>query len=204
MCPTPLCFCSCCGLPINDSETGLCSQCLKQPPLFDHCLAPFLYQFPVNRILQMVKYQSRLELINPIVKPLAELLMEFYEDDDWPEVMLPVPLHRKRLRERGYDQALLLAKALKKQLHFMELNIEDRLIKKQTNSVPQQSLDAKDRQKNIRNAFALRKQPQWDHVALIDDVVTTGATVSEITKLLKQNGVKRVDIWSIARTPENE
>lgn len=202
-CPTPLCFCSCCGLPINDSETGLCGQCLKQPPLFDRCLAPFLYQFPVNKILQMVKYQSRLELINPIVRPLAELLMEFYIDDDWPEVMLPVPLHRKRLLERGYDQSLLLTKALRKQLHHINLNIDDQLIKRKTNAAPQQTLDAKARQKNIRNAFALRKQPKWNHVALIDDVVTTGATVNEITKLLKQNGVKRVDIWSIARTPEN-
>ncbi len=151
----------------------------------------------------MVKYQSRLELINPIVKPLAELLMEFYTDDGWPEVMLPVPLHRKRLLERGYDQALLLTKALRNQLKFVNLDIEDRLIKRQTNSAPQQSLDARDRKKNIRNAFTLRKQPEWEHVALIDDVVTTGATVNEITKLLKQCGVKRVDIWSIARTPEN-
>ncbi|USE36975.1 ComF family protein [Endozoicomonas sp. SCSIO W0465] len=180
----------------------MCGQCLKQPPLFDHCLAPFLYQFPVNRILQLVKYQSRLELIKPMATSLAELLMEYYLDDQWPETMLPVPLHRKRLRERGYDQTLLLTKALKKLLITKDLSIDQKLIKRTIHSVPQQSLDATARQKNIRNAFTLSRKPKWHHVALVDDVVTTGATVSEITKLLKKSGVERVDIWSIARTPE--
>nr|WP_286198317.1 phosphoribosyltransferase family protein [Salinisphaera sp. G21_0] len=116
--------------------------------------------------------------------------------------MLPVPLHRKRLRERGYDQTLLLTKALKKLLSFRDLNIEQQLIKRTIHSVPQQSLDATARQKNIRNAFTLNGKPPWHHVALVDDVVTTGATVNEITRLLKKSGVKRVDIWSVARTPE--
>lgn len=138
-----------------------------------------------------------------MVTPLVELLMEYYTDDNWPEVMLPVPLHSKRLRERGYDQTLLLARALKKQLHVINMKTDHHLIKRTINSVPQQSLDSTARRKNIRNAFTLRRKPDWKHVALIDDVVTTGATVNEITKLLKQNGVKRVDIWSIARTPES-
>lgn len=133
---------------------------------------------------------------------LTELLMECYMDDHWPEIMLPVPLHNKRLRERGYDQALLISKALKKQLHGTHMEINDQLIKRTVNSVPQQSLDSTARQKNIRNAFTLRGKPEWEHVALIDDVVTTGATVNEITGILKGNGVKRVDIWCIARTPE--
>ena len=205
-CPAPLCFCSCCGLPIQDSDTGICGQCLKQPPLFDCCLSPFLYQFPVNRILQLVKYQSRLELIKPMVVSLAEWLMDYYSDDHWPEIMLPVPLHRNRLRERGYDQTLLLTRALKKLLCTgglgIDLEIDQQLIKRTIHSVPQQSLDAIARQKNIRNAFTLNRKPPWHHVALVDDVVTTGATVSEITKLLKNSGVQRVDIWSIARTPE--
>lgn len=202
-CPVPLYFCSCCGLPIQDSETGICGQCLKQPPLFDTCLSPFLYQFPVNRVLQMLKYQSRLELIKPMARSLAEWLIGYYNDDRWPEVMLPVPLHRKRLRERGYDQTLLLTKALKKRLTTKKnVGVDQELIKRTVHSVPQQGLDASARQKNIRNAFSLSRKPKWNHVALVDDVVTTGATVSEITRLLKKNGVGRVDIWSIARTPD--
>ncbi|WP_257294950.1 ComF family protein [Endozoicomonas sp. YOMI1] len=154
----------------------------------------------------MVKYQSRLELIKPMAASLAEWLIDYYLDDQWPEIMLPVPLHRKRLRERGYDQTLLLTKALKKLLNIRDLNIdldiEQQLIKRTIHSVPQQSLDATARQKNIRNAFTLNSKPQWNHVALVDDVVTTGATVNEITRLLKKSGVKRVDIWSVARTPD--
>lgn len=158
----------------------------------------------------MVKYQSRLELIKPMAASLAELLMDYYLDAQWPEIMLPVPLHRKRLRERGYDQTLLLTKALKKLLSTrgpgidldFDMDIEQRLIKRTIHGVPQQSLDASARQKNIRNAFTLNSKPPWKHVALVDDVVTTGATVSEITRLLKKSGVERVDIWSIARTPE--
>ncbi|WP_422449905.1 ComF family protein [Endozoicomonas sp. ALB091] len=151
----------------------------------------------------MVKYQSRLELIKPMAASLAEWLLDYYLDDQWPEIILPVPLHRKRLRERGYDQTLLLTKALKKLLNVKDLDIEQQLIKRTIHSVPQQSLDATARQKNIRNAFTLNGTPPWHHVALVDDVVTTGATVNEITRLLKKSGVKRVDIWSVARTPES-
>ncbi len=157
-------------------------------------------------MLQMVKYQARLELINPLVNSLAELLIEHYSNDQWPQVLLPVPLHKKRLRERGYDQALLLASALTKQLRNLSLSslaIDTQLITRTNHSPPQQGLDAKARQSNIRNAFTLKQKPAWKHVALIDDVVTTGATVSEIAKLLKKHRVERVDIWTIARTPES-
>ncbi len=203
LCPVPVCFCPCCGLPINDSDTGLCSSCLRQPPPFDYCLAPFLYQYPVNRILQMVKYQSRLELINPMVDPLAQLLLDHYRDDCWPQAMLPVPLHNKRLRQRGYDQALLLARALQRRLHEVSLPLDSRLLERVRHTPAQQELDASARQKNVRQAFALRTRPTFKHVAVLDDVVTTGATVSEITRLLKNSTVERVDIWSIARTPED-
>ena len=153
----------------------------------------------------MVKYQARLELITPLVNALAELLNAHYSDDQWPEVLVPVPLHKKRLRERGYDQSFLLARALAKQLRrlsHLSLTIDTQLITRTTHSPPQQGLNAKARLHNIRNAFTLTQKPTMKHVALIDDVVTTGATVSEITKLLKKHHVERVDIWTIARTPE--
>ena len=201
-CPAPTCFCSACGLPIHHSDTGLCPQCLIEPPLFDSCLAPFLYEFPVNRMLQMIKYQARLELVRPIVKPLAELLVDEYGESPWPQAIIPVPLHDKRLRSRGYDQTLLLAKALIRQLP-VEMRLDRRSVFRAKHAAPQQGLSAEQRQKNIRHAFALRGSVAHEHVALMDDVVTTGATVSEITRLLKKAGVHRVDVWAIARTPEN-
>ena len=203
LCPVPVCCCLCCGLPIDHSDTGLCRRCLREPVPFDCCLAPFLYQYPVNRILQMVKYQSRLELITPMVQPLAQLLLDHYRDDCWPEVILPVPLHNKRLRQRGYDQVLLLARALQRQLPGITLSLDSRLLQRVRHSPAQQQLDASARQKNVRRAFALRGTLVRKHVAVLDDVVTTGATVSEITRLLKNSAVERVDVWSIARTPED-
>lgn len=201
LCPVPVCCCPCCGLPVSD--TGLCQRCLREPVPFDCCLAPFLYQYPVNRMLQMVKYQSRLELINPMVQPLAQLLLDHYRHDCWPEVVLPVPLHNKRLRQRGYDQVLLLARALQRQLPGITLPLNSRLLQRVRHSPAQQQLDASARQKNVRRAFALRGSLVGKHVAVLDDVVTTGATVSEITRLLKNSAVERVDVWSIARTPED-
>ncbi len=152
----------------------------------------------------MVKYQSRLELINPMVAPLAQLLPTHYDDDPWPEVVLPVPLHNKRLRERGYDQALLLARALQRQLREVMPKLDGHLLKRVRHTPAQQQLAANARQKNIQRAFALRGKPMCKHVAVLDDVVTTGATVSEITRLLKNSMVERVDIWSIARTPDSQ
>ncbi len=149
----------------------------------------------------MIKYQSRLELVRPMVIPLAQLLLDYYGSEGWPDVLLPVPLHNKRLRERGYDQTLLLAKALQRQLHH--LKVDCHLLERVRHGPAQQQLDARARRKNIRQAFVLRGKPTFTHVAVLDDVVTTGATVSEIARLLKGSMVDRVDIWCIARTPED-
>ena len=137
-----------------------------------------------------------------MVAPLAQLLLDHYRDDCWPEVILPVPLHNKRLRQRGYDQVLLLARALQRQLRGITLPLDSHLLQRVRHSPAQQQLDASARQKNVRRAFALRGSRVFKHVAVLDDVVTTGATVSEITRLLKNSAVERVDVWSIARTPE--
>ncbi|MGB1271069.1 MAG: ComF family protein [Endozoicomonas sp.] len=196
--------CSHCGLPLTSSDTGLCRQCLNQPPDFDHCLSPLVYAFPVSRALQSIKYQSRLELVRPITRLLVDLLEDQYIGRSWPEAMVPVPLHPARLRKRGYNQALLLARSIRRQLNTCPPVLDDRLLKRTRATDPQQGLDATARRRNIRQAFTLNHSPPWQHIALVDDVVTTGATVSEIARLLKRSGVRQVDIWSIARTPDQQ
>ncbi len=197
-------FCARCGLPMDDQISAeLCASCIQNEPAFDLCLSAFLYKYPVNRVIQKIKYNRRLELINPMTLPLAEILMDHYSEGRWPEVIIPVPLHRKRLRSRGFNQAHLLAKSLVKQLPSVATRvIKTDLIKRQVNTPSQQGLTAKERRKNIREAFSLNKKVEYQHVAVIDDVVTTAETISEISRLLKKNGVEKVDIWCLARTPE--
>ena len=186
------------------SDTGLCGQCISHPPPFDLCISAYLYQFPVNRVVQRIKYNGRLELINPITRHLIDILQDHYFDAaSWPETIIPVPLHNQRLRRRGYDQALLLAKEIRQQLiPVTRIPIDHKSLKRHRVTRQQQELDAKARKKNLQQAFSIIKPVSYKHVAIVDDVVTTGETVSEITRLLKKNNVERVDIWSLARTPK--
>ena len=201
-CPIPHSFCPTCGLPAPLNSTGLCGQCLHKLPPFDSCICGYLYQYPVNRIIQNIKYNGRLELIRPITRHLTDSLQDYYSDSPWPEAIIPVPLHRRRLCRRGYDQALLIAKEIHQQLrNTANLSLDIHCLKRSRHTQTQQGLDARTRRKNLRNAFTMDNSAGYQHIALVDDVVTTGETVSEIARLLKKHQVKRVDIWSLARTP---
>ncbi len=114
-----------------------------------------------------------------------------------PELIIPVPLHNERLRQRGFNQALELARVLSRQL---DIPIDQKSCIRCRPTDTQSRLEKSERSKNMRGAFTIRGAIKSNHIALVDDVVTTGSTVSEITKLLKQHGVKRVDIWAVART----
>ena len=114
-----------------------------------------------------------------------------------PEYIIPVPLHPKRIRQRGYNQATLLAKPLSKALALPL----DKFQVKRTRYTPAQSqLHKKARLKNMKNAFSCKKDLPYQHVAIVDDVMTTGSTLNTLAHCLKQNGVSRVDVWVIART----
>lgn len=201
-CPFPHSFCSICGLPVTCNTIEVCAQCQQQPPCFDLCLSGYLYEFPVNRIVQNIKYNGRLELIRPITRQLTDILQDYYSDSPWPEAIIPVPLHKRRLYQRGYDQALLIAREIYTQLRqTCNFSLDIHCLKRKIATRTQQGLDARARRKNLRNAFTMDDKAGYTHVALIDDVVTTGETVSEISRLLKKHQVQRVDVWSLARTP---
>lgn len=180
----------------------ICASCLKKAPPFDRCLPAFIYSYPVNHIIQRIKYSRQISLLPIFSRTLAEILCHSYSGLEWPEVIIPVPLHKQRLRHRGYDQALLLGKEVQKKLKpVQQIKLDYRLVQRSRNTPAQQELPARKRRKNIRAAFSLTTTFDYQHVAIVDDVVTTGETVGEITRLLKKHGVETVDIWCLARTP---
>ncbi len=184
--------CHRCGAPLHGGGT-LCGPCHHAPPPFDHSIIPFRYGPPLDHLLQQLKFHQRLHLAPLLGALLADAILS--RGRSLPELILPVPLHPTRLRERGYNQALELARPV---AHQLALPVDWRGVARQRQTQAQTSLQGRERRKNLRNAFVVQRElPR--HVAIVDDVVTTGATVSELAKTLKRSGVERVEIWAIAR-----
>lgn len=192
--------CSICALPLP--ATGLiCGECLKRPPAFDQVIAPWRFDFPVNSLITHFKHQSRWPLGRLLTEQLIRHLQHAYDEGlPRPEVLLPVPLARKRLRQRGFNQAQMLADWLSP---FLDIRVERDMLQRTLDTQSQQQLDAASRRRNLRQAFALTdgRQP-GRHVAIVDDVLTTGATAEALARLLKRAGATRVDVYCLARTPK--
>lgn len=186
--------CHRCGLPLAQAASH-CGRCLKSPPPFTCTQAALRYEFPLDRLLPRFKFHGDLAA----GALLGTLLAQALETAPRPDLLLPVPLHPARLRERGYDQALELAKVLA--ASGGPPVCRDRLLRVRATAA-QTRLGALSRRRNVRGAFALRAGVSLPaHVALIDDVMTTGATVRECARILLAAGVRRVDVWVVARAP---
>jgi len=180
-------------LPRNHSRVALCGRCLQQPPLFDACVAPFRYAFPVDRMIQGLKY--RRELVYGRI--LGQLLARHLSTRETrPELVIPVPLGLARYRERGFNQARELALPVCKSLG---LTLNSHSVARRRETQEQASLDRKERLENTKHAFALTGPLSARHVAIVDDVVTTGSTANEISKVLRAAGVEWIEVWAIAR-----
>lgn len=190
--PWNLDACRQCGLPLN-GDASHCGACQLSPPPYTLTQSALHYAFPVDRLLPRFKFHG--DLAAGTV--LATLLHWAVDPAELPQALVPVPLHRSRLRQRGYDQALELAKALARECRLPLC--ADRLVRARATSA-QTELGATARLNNVRDAFAIRPGRALPaHVALIDDVMTTGATVSECAHVLLAAGVERVDVWTVAR-----
>lgn len=205
-------LCAACGrdLPMNEPAcrrcagqlTGIseqvddpvCGQCLKQAPFFDRTLCPFRYEAPLNQMLTGLKYHQKLAPARILGNLLADYLLS--QKIELPECVIPVPLHGARMRTRGYNQAMELVRPVVKR---MGLRVERRLCVRSRATEPQTHLSAKDRRTNIRKAFHIKGICNYRHVAILDDVITTGHTVSELARTLRQAGVEYVQVWGIAR-----
>jgi ComF family protein len=186
--------CARCGLPLPEAEPA-CGRCLRAPPPFAATFAPWLYAFPHDRLLPRLKFHGDLAAGALVAGRMREALRAAPR----PQALVPVPLHRARLRERGYDQALELARPLARGLG---LALRADLLQRTRATAAQSDLAAAARRRNVRGAFAVDGRGGVPaHVALVDDVMTTGATLGECARALRAAGVARVDVWVAARVP---
>jgi ComF family protein len=183
--------CPICGLPTLAGS--ICGQCLKQHPPFDHTVAAFSYQFPLDKLIQALKYRERLILVNFLADAVTQCITTR------PDCIVALPLHPTRLRERGFNQSLLLARYISRHLDIPLLADACERVR---NTPPQSSLPWKERDKNMRQAFACKPgaDVRGKHVAVVDDVMTTGASIGELARALKKAGASEVSAWVVART----
>ena len=195
------------ALPWNASACGRCAQPLPQPAAAcGACLsgrasaltevhAACLYAPPLDRLLLRFKFHGDLAA----GRLLTQLMAQAFAGRPRPAALLPVPLHRSRLRQRGYDQALELARPLARSL---DLPLLDGLLTRRHATAPQSQLDASARKRNLKDAFHVQPSTLLPlHVTLVDDVMTTGATLQAAALALRRAGVARVDAWVCARVP---
>lgn len=196
--PRNLNACARCALPFGGPAPSgtLCGRCQKRLPPFERCLAAFRYEGAVPSLVAGAKYAGRLNQARLLGQCLAGAVSE--TDGPLPQALVPVPLHPSRLRERGYNQALEIARSAGREL---ALPLDPGCCARVLATPPQAGLDERARRRNIRGAFSVRGQDLWSHVAVVDDVVTTGSTVAELSLALRRAGVSRVDVWAVARTP---
>jgi ComF family protein len=180
-------------LPVNHSKVALCGRCLQQSPAFDACFAPFRYAYPVDRMIQGLKYRHELVYGRILGQLLARHLSR---RETRPELVIPVPLGTARYRERGFNQARELALPV---CRALDLTLNSQLIARRRETQEQAALDRKERLTNTQHAFVLTTPLTARHVAIVDDVVTTGSTANEVSKLLRAAGAEWIEVWAVAR-----
>lgn len=181
--------CPVCALP--SSMGDVCGRCLQHPPHFEHTVAAFAYAFPIDKLIQALKFSEQLTLI----KKLADALTD--QIDTLPDAIIPMPLHPLRLRERGFNQSVLLGQRMAKHLAIPLLK---NACTRARNTRPQSALPFEERKKNLRQAFSCTANLSGKHIAIVDDVMTTGASINELAKTLRQAGATNISAWVIART----
>jgi ComF family protein len=184
--------CPICAIP--DPTGEICGRCLKERPYFDHVIAPFLYEFPATVLIQGLKYRGSLACARPLASGLAEAL----DEAAYPDLVIPMPLARERLAERGFNQAMEISRRVATDFG---LDISVDICRRTRESASQASLPWKQRARNVRNAFACDVDLSGKSVAVVDDVLTTGATLNELALTLKRRGASEVTGWIVARTP---
>lgn len=182
--------CRRCALPLADVGAAICGACLRHPPVLDAVDAVFSYDWPVDVLLRGFKFDQDLAAGRMFAMLMAERCSTLAR----PQALLPVMLHDGRLRQRGYDQALELARPLARALHLPCLAI----VQRQRATAAQSTLDARERRRNLRGAFMVSAAVP-EHVALLDDVMTTGATLNAAALALRRAGAQRIDAWVCAR-----
>ena len=187
--------CARCGLP-NPAGGSTCPACLHAPPRWQHMIAPLVYQAGTRRIIHALKFNEQLQHANALLSHLHSCYSGHPVD-----ALIPVPLHRSRLLERGFNQSEEIARLLSVRL---SIPIDRDSLRRIKATESQSGLSLSKRQGNIRQAFAFNPIHRYQSVAIVDDVITTGSTVSEICRLLKKSGIGHIEVWSLARALRHE
>ena len=188
--------CPICAMPVATPATApeVCGQCLRRPPHFDATFAALEYAAPVDRMIQSLKYAANL----PLAIVFAQFLREQLPPSAGNRIMGAMPLHPARLRQRGFNQALEIARHIAKQRADITLLVDG--VHRIRDTPAQAGLHVEQRRANIRHAFACDIDLAGMTVAIVDDVMTTGATLDELARTLKNRGAARVENWVVART----
>ena len=193
--PTLKHCCQTCGLP--GWETIRCGQCLQMNPPFDITHTLFSYEAPIPKLILDLKFQQALTHARLMGEMLAAKIQnEWYQKTELPGAIIPMPLHKERLRERGFNQAIEIAKPIAKQLNLPLLTHAAVRVK---STAAQATLSGDERRKNIRHAFIIKKEFKNIHIAVVDDVITTGSTIHEFCRMLKKHGAHKISVWCCAR-----
>jgi len=216
--------CQQCAVPLTTN--ALCPDCQSKPPSFRRCIAAFTYQTPIDNIILRLKTDPYSAEIKQLTALLAEKIISSYppltvdekvENEaqqktakTCPELVIPMPLHWKKMAQRGFNQSQIIGDLLSNYFlhqHKTSLKVRSDLCRRISNSQAQQRLNKKQRAKTVQDAFSVpalsASSLKGRTIAVLDDVMTTGATANAIASALRNAGAKQVDIWCLARTSWN-
>lgn len=188
--------CGRCALPLpEEAHSLICGQCLAHPPTYHKADALFYYRFPIDHVISRIKYQRTTYFIGA----MANLMAKFLRFPNSIEALIPIPMHKHKQFRRGFNQAELLAQRLSQ---LTGIPTDTNILVKTTSTPPQMGLSRKERLKNQRGSLICKKNT-YQHVVLIDDVLTTGATMETASEALTKTGISTIDVMVIARTDKD-
>ncbi|MFC6981225.1 ComF family protein [Microbulbifer taiwanensis] len=186
--------CMRCALPLA-AGANVCARCLQQPPFFATASAAWHYAFPIGQLVQRFKYRNDLAAGHSLAQLAAEHLSPGIEQ---PDLLVPIPLHWRRYWSRGYNQAQLIATEFGRR---WRIPVDARLLRKLAGGDTQQQLKRAQRLRNLRGSFVASRPVDGLHIGLVDDVITTGATLDAAARTLLDTGAVKVSAYTLARTP---
>lgn len=193
--------CPRCAMPTPSAQDDECGQCLKKPPVFHRALTPYLYEAPIRQLVTGFKHRQRMSYGQLLAQLLVYHLTQHYQPGRLPQLIIPVPLHPKKMRKRGFNQSVEIARVVSS--HY-NIPLATELVSRTKHTESQQGQNAKARHQGVAGAFEMLRPLKHTRIALVDDVITTGATAGEVSKTLLAAGAKDIHVWALARTVRSQ